>query len=173
LASRIDPAPVAQIGPAPAAASAAAEEHQPLLSAIDSGNADVDKSAAAGDSARAEYDYDTAADHYAEALEAAQTSFGRDAVKLVPILVRLGEVCHARDILDSDDDGDSYTDPLDRTRLALSLLVREGGMQDSRLVPVLTNMVAFSDQTGDHYKADRYMAMIDSINEASRRNTLR
>jgi tetratricopeptide (TPR) repeat protein len=161
------------VEPVSVATSIAIDAHQSLRAALETGNSSVDKSAADGDSARLEFDYDGAADHYGEALEAAQESFGRDAIQLVPILVRLGEVCHARDVLDSDNDGDTYTDPIDRTRLALSLLVKEGGMQDARLVPVLTNMVAFSDQTGDHFKADRYLAMLDNINEASRRITLR
>lgn len=165
---------VSRSEPSPAVATISiADAHKAVRAALATGNSDVDNGAAAGDSARAEFDYDTAVDHYQEALEAAQTGFGRDSIQLVPILIRLGEACHLRDILDTDDDGDAYSDPLDRTRLALSLLVRDAGMQDTRLVPVLTNMVAFSDQVGDHFKADRYLAMIDNINEASHRIALR
>ncbi len=149
------------------------EAQQFLVVALDSGNADVDKLANQGDSARAEYEYDAAVDHYNEALEAAQQAFGRDSVALVPVLMRLADAFHARDVMETDSDGDSYTDPLDQSRLALALLVKERGILDPRLVPVLTNMVAFSDLIGDHYKAGSYMNMIDNINQAASRTNLR
>jgi tetratricopeptide (TPR) repeat protein len=171
----VQPLPTAQseLAPAPAVVPNVVDANKGLRSAIETGNSEVDHKAAEGDTARVEFDYDTAADHYNEALDAAREAYGRNAIQLVPLLVRMGEVCHVRDILDSDSDGDTYTDPIDRTSLALSLLVREGGIKDVRLVPVLTNMVAFSDQIGDHFKADRYMSMIDSITEASRRSSAR
>jgi len=142
-----------------------------MRSELKTGNAEVDKSCEDGDVARSEYDYEGAVDHYEAALEAAREAFGGDCVQQVPILVRLGEAYHVKDLLESndDDDGKPYSDPADNMSLALSLLVRDGGPLDVRMVPVLVNLAAFADQAGDHYKADRYISMIENINESQRR----
>jgi len=147
------------------------EAHAAMRSELKTGNAEVDKSCADGDVARSEYDYEGAVEHYEAALEAAREAFGGDSVQQVPILVRLGEVYHVKDLLESndDDDGKPYSDPADNMSLALSLLVRDGGPLDVRMVPVLVNLAAFADQAGDHYKADRYISMIENINDAQRR----
>ncbi|MBS2011197.1 MAG: tetratricopeptide repeat protein [Cyanobacteria bacterium SZAS TMP-1] len=150
-------------------APAILDAHRAMRSELATGNKEVDQAANDGDIARSENDYDAAIEHYQSALETAQEAFGRDAVQLVPILVRLGEVYHVRDIFDSNDEGEPYTDPADHLNLALSLLVRDGGPEDIRMVPVLIDLVAYWDQAGDHYKADRYLSMIDSINEKQRR----
>lgn len=101
-----------------------------------------------GDEAFAEFRYDDAISSYEEALSGARDRFGRDAIELVDLLLKVGKAYQARDDGTEDEDYFSWY-----YRRALSIIGQKLGDKHARLLPVLAYLISALDQSGEHGNA--------------------
>lgn len=101
-----------------------------------------------GDTAFAEFRYDDAVASYDEALNGARDEFGRDAIELADLLLKIGRAYQARD--DGFEDEDYFSAYY---RRALAIVGQKLGHKHPRLLPVLTHLIAALDQAGEHGNA--------------------
>lgn len=100
-------------------------------------------------------EYDTAIEHFDEAWNAAEPKVGPYALELAPMVLQCGLAYQARDN-QTDDEETVPTDYL----TALGIIERNQGPTAMALLTVLTYLVSFYDQLGDHFRADRYLSRL-------------
>lgn len=151
-----------------APAAAASKKVSPFKVPFTSSDSAAVESCKEGDEAFAAGEYDDAVTAFEAAIESVQVEVGRAAPELAQLFHRLGRVLQVKDAGDTDDEGNSYTDPADNMQIALSMLVKIHGFDAVELSPLLLDLAAFEDQRGDHYKAESYLRRLDMLERMAR-----
>jgi hypothetical protein len=106
---------------------------------------------------------DSAIESLDSAIDLAIREHGVDSLEHARLLVKLGEVYQARDYEDEADGLDCQ-----EYLFALALMQQRLGPKSEQLLPVLTLLVSWYDQTGDQSKSEAVQRRIAEINEYAR-----